>query len=425
MKPTIFTIVAKNYIGLAQVLEQSVLANHPAVDFLIFVADELPIALEGLPTNVLEAKKCLSFDEQKWYELAFKYNLVEFCTAIKPFCFQYLFAQKQVAKAIYLDPDVYVYNSLDVILDKLDQVPIILTPHITNIQTQFNGDYPDYLFLLNGTFNLGFLALKKSAAADKLINWWGSRLLDQCFFDNDRGMATDQKWMNLVPALFTSVDYHVLQEKGMNVAPWNYFERKISNQEGRLMVTNREDKNDAKATPLVFVHFSGYDYKSFSNHQIAHKKEDFATYADLAIVFEQYANALKSGYFDKYFSLPYSYNQFANGKQILSIQRRFYRRQLEEGIFYDNPFSTEKNSFYDKLESKKLIDHAILSADKVTNKSIQSFDKKITVVNWAFKTIKRFIGIRRYSIFIRFLKRYAKEENQVFLLDKEMGKKLQ
>jgi hypothetical protein len=425
MKPIIFTIVAKNYIGLAQVLEESVRANHPDAAFFIFVADELGNVSDFLPTNVLCAKDLLSIENDQWEELAFKYNLVEFCTAIKPFCFTYFFAKPDVSKVIYLDPDVFVFNSLEKIIEKLDQYSIVLTPHITNIQTHFKGDYPDYLFLLNGTFNLGFLALKKSETTNKLLSWWQNRLQDQCFFDNDRGMATDQKWMNLIPALFTSADYYVLQDKGMNVAPWNYFERKVIEQNGKLFIANRENENDTNATPLVFVHFSGYDYKSFSNHQIAHKKEDFGTYTDFEIVFEQYANALKAGNFDKYFALPYSYNQFENGKQILSIHRRLFRRMREENRVYKKPFAIDSGSFYEALKNKRLIDHAVVSADKITNKSIQSFDTKISIVNFFFKLIKKTIGIRRYSILVRFLKRFAKEENQVFLLDSEIGKKLQ
>ena len=36
---TVFTICAKNYIGLAQTLEKSVLKYNPEIDFFIFVVD--------------------------------------------------------------------------------------------------------------------------------------------------------------------------------------------------------------------------------------------------------------------------------------------------------------------------------------------------------------------------------------------------
>jgi hypothetical protein len=122
----IFTIVAKNYIGLAQVLGQSI-RKHSNVDFFIFVADEWDennASHLALPANVLFAKKCLNVDDMQWNELAFKYNLVEFCTSIKPKCFQYLFHQKGYRHVVFSDPDVFFFNSPDEIFTQLDSCSI-------------------------------------------------------------------------------------------------------------------------------------------------------------------------------------------------------------------------------------------------------------------------------------------------------------
>ena len=95
----IFTIVAKNYIGLAQVLERSVVANSTS-DFYIIVADEFDKGQAeryDLPGNILIAKNKLGIDNDLWEEMAFKYSLVEFCTAIKPACFQYFFLSQWIS----------------------------------------------------------------------------------------------------------------------------------------------------------------------------------------------------------------------------------------------------------------------------------------------------------------------------------------
>lgn len=85
MKNVAFTIVAKNYIGLAKVLENSIKKNNPNVDFLILVADDiLPEQEVMIPINVVECRKTLSYSHEEWIEMAFKYSLTEFCTAIKP-----------------------------------------------------------------------------------------------------------------------------------------------------------------------------------------------------------------------------------------------------------------------------------------------------------------------------------------------------
>lgn len=421
-KNVVFTIVARNYIGLAQVLEKSVKANSES-DFYIFVADEFAgDELKSFPANVLIARNRIGIQDAVWEEMAFKYNLVEFCTAIKPACFQTLFKQGY-EKVIYLDPDIYVFGSMNPVFSKLDDVSIILTPHIVSAHTPFEGDYPDYLFLVNGTFNLGFLAVKKSEAASEMLHWWNHRLKDECFFDNERGMATDQKWMNMLPSFFTSEELHISHDPGYNVAPWNYHERKLFLENEKIMVCDRIKDNQQLKTPLQFVHFSGYDYRSFVNDNITHKKEDLKGFDDLKLVFEKYAVALKDSNLFKFYHFSYTYGFFKNGKVINHLQRRIYRRLLSEGCAPGNPFDVMTGTFYAQLLQQRLVDHSSTTSDKITNKTIKGFNKKLQLVNAFFRLLKFVIGIRRYSILIRFLRRYFREENQAFLYDKSFDSK--
>ncbi len=420
----VFTIVAKNYIGLAEVLGQSV-KNHSNADFFIVVADEFlpndPIKNQ-LNQNILIAKDILKIPDSLWNEMSFKYNLVEFCTSIKASCFQYFFNEKKYDKVIFTDPDVYFFNSLNLVFSELEHHSILLTPHILELQEDFKGDYPDYLFLVNGTFNLGFLGLSAGESTQRFLKWWHNRLVQYCFFDNEKGMATDQKWINMIPSFFSPQEMKISFNKGMNVAPWNFHERKIIDIDDVISVTERE--NNINTSPLLFVHFSGFDYKSILEGRADHKNEKSSSFPDYDIVFEKYAEALKNNSFTKYIGLQYSYNYFKNGIQILSIHRRIYRRLLQEGKLNLNPFETNKGSYFEQLRMKKLLDHSIILADKITNKNIKGFDKKMGYVNVFFTIIKSLIGIKRYSILVRFFRRYFSEENQVFLYDKELGKKI-
>ena len=420
----IFTIIAKNYIGLAQVLEASVRKISDA-EFFVFVADEPDEKLsKELPINILIAKNELSIENNLWQQLSFKYNLVEFCTAIKPSCFDYLFTKQNYEKVLYLDPDVFVFSSLNTVFDQLNDADILVTPHILNLQTNFKGNYQDHLFLLNGTFNLGFLGLRKSGTTVAFIEWWHNRLLNFCFFDKEQGTATDQKWMNLLPSFFTSHQLQITHHRGMNVAPWNFHERKVIMQNDDYFVQDR-DNETAQIEPLIFVHFSGYDYSQIGTGQVVHKTTEMNAYTDYDVIFNAYQEALVKSSFTSYAGLPYSYNTFKNGNTIISLHRRMYRRLLEEGTAYKHPFSTEANSYYHLLSSKGLVTKSTESADKLTNKSIKNFSTKLGYVHLFFTFIKKIIGINRYSILIRFLRRYFAEENQVFLVDKNAGKKLQ
>ena len=59
MRECAFTIVAKNYIGLAQILGQSLLQHQPETDFRIYVADEFAEIPATLPSNAIIAKNVL------------------------------------------------------------------------------------------------------------------------------------------------------------------------------------------------------------------------------------------------------------------------------------------------------------------------------------------------------------------------------
>ena len=102
-KNVVFTIVAKNYIGLAQILEESLKEKNPDTDFFIIVADEFSddFDIEKLPSNILIARKELNISVQQWTDMSFKYDLTEFCTSIKPASFSYFIEKTKYKKIIF------------------------------------------------------------------------------------------------------------------------------------------------------------------------------------------------------------------------------------------------------------------------------------------------------------------------------------
>ena len=222
-KRSAFTIVAKNYIGLAKVLETSIRKHNSDIDFYIFVADELPSSFgEKMPDNVIESKNVLSYSDKEWVDMTFKYTLTEFCTAIKPSCFQYLFECKDYEKAIYLDPDIYVFDSLTNIYETIDKYSILVTPHIV---FPIVDDNSDRVFLQSGPYNLGFLGLRNSEVSKNMLVWWRKKLLENCYDDVLDYTFTDQKWMLMIHSYFPQTEICVCRNIGLNVAPWNFKER--------------------------------------------------------------------------------------------------------------------------------------------------------------------------------------------------------
>lgn len=422
MKNVVFTICAKNYIGLAQVLEQSLLRFHQDLDFYIFVADEYLPSDELNYENLILAKNVLNFSPEKWNELSFKYDLTEFCTCIKPECFNYLFSQKSYEKIIYLDPDILVCNSLEYIFEQLTLYSIVLTPHLTHIEPSLNGLMQDNAMLNTGIFNLGFIGLRRGEISSSMLTWWNKKLIDYCFIDYSEGYYTDQKWMNFLPAYFNSQDLLISFHLGMNLAPWNFGERKLVIHEDKFYVQSRVHKS--QLFPLLFVHFSGFDYKSIISGTIYHTTiKSLKVYEDLLPLFNEYEKLLLESNFIKYRKLNYTYNFFDGQIPISYIHRRLYRRLLQDNINMIYPFNTGHGSFFELLKKNKMISLETLLVDKRNRFNTPNLGRRLRCINTLSKIIYRIIGYNRYFMIIKLLKSYSRVENQVHLIDQTYSQK--
>lgn len=419
MKQCAFTICAKNYIGLAQVLERSFRACNPGRDFYIFVADLPDRHTPALEPNVWIARDKLGLDGREWTELSFKYDLTEFCTAIKPLCFEYLFDAEGYGSATYLDPDIYCFSSFDPVYARLESHSIVLSPHILTIEERYGGDLWENLFLWAGSYNLGFLALRNSGPARKLLRWWAGVLRDECFVDNRRFTATDQKWMVFAPMFFDASELHIDRDMGIDAAPWNFYEREFFEREGRVWVRNRIDPA-VEPTPLMFVHYSNYKYSELLRGVVKHynlKRE----YADLPLVFDPYVAALRQGRMADFLPLEYSYNTFDDGTTISPLNRRIYRRLLVEGEAPDNPFATVRGGFYDTLRKRKLLTrrNAVTTTVRGADAAPGGATRLLRVFDLGCQLLKGLMGVDRYERFIRFASSRLAPENQTCLYDRK------
>lgn len=417
MKNCAFTIVAKNYVGLAQILEFSIRQYYNDMSFYIIIADEVSADLrKELPLNVLIAKECLGIDNSIWNDMSFKYDLTEFCTSIKPASFLYLFKEYDFEKVIYLDPDIYFYNSIGRIFEMLDFHSILLTPHITKIPEKGLCDSPENTWLFCGIYNLGFCGLRRSLSADEMLRWWQSRLVNECYVDSYGFLFTDQKWMDFLPSFFSSDDLHISHDLGMNMAPWNFYEREVFEESGSLYVRARF--GGSEKYPLLFVHYSGYDYTALKRGEVVQKNiSNLKKYSDINILTTIYAKSIKeqSKVFEHFISQEYSYNSFNNGDLISSIHRRLYRGILDKGENFANPFDS-RGKFYMLLNDRKML--SVMSGfDKITKHNIVGIRSKLKKINLLTKIAFKLLGVKRYFMIIRLLRPYSRFESQIHLLN--------
>ncbi|WP_207460657.1 hypothetical protein [Azospirillum sp. SYSU D00513] len=309
-----FTIAARNYAAYVRSLYQSLRAAYHNVNFIWFIADDWGHGINenSEPFPVVHPS---ALDLPEFEAFKFRYNVIEFATAIKPYAFAKLFRNQAYRNAVYLDPDIYVLRRLNHVHDALRDHFMVLTPHIT--QSLDDGMLPDDQAIMRaGVFNLGFLALSRGADADAFLKWWCEKLRYHCVYDEPQsGVFTDQKWIDLAPCFFNNIK--ILRHPGYNLAYWNLLHRPVANTPKGLTAAGR---------PVHFVHFSGINPSvsgSFSKHQNRFTYEDLG---DLQALADAYVAAVRASGHEQCRTIPYGFDRFANGTRIPHEVRRCYRK---------------------------------------------------------------------------------------------------
>lgn len=323
-KRAICTIASLNYFAQVKNLSRSIKKYHEDLDVFILIVDKMSGNVEKEITSHNDRYNVVYLEElqiDNLEELAFKYDIMEFNTALKPIFMKYLFTKRNYKSVIYIDPDIQLFNKLDFALDKMEHYSIILTPHILNDMD--GGPCVLNEYLKHGIFNLGFIALNNDCNSEKLLDWWMEKLVDYCYYDMDNGMAWDQKWMDFIPVLSDSV--YILKHPGYNAAFWNLHERDISKAGDEFYITP-----DSK---LVFYHFSHYRFDK-PEYLAYFDEENIITFEGYpAIVRELYdiyfANIMEMGY-DYFSKIKYGFNYFNNGEPILNSYRKQYAKIKEK-----------------------------------------------------------------------------------------------
>jgi hypothetical protein len=403
----VFTIVAKNYLAHANTLGDSLKASNPDLSFHVILADESEgiLDLSAQRYSTLEAR---SIGIDGYLDMAFKYDLVEFATAIKPFVFEYLFDHFHYERLIYLDPDILVYSGVTPILDALDESFMVLTPHLTKLSHSDKGAISEETILFVGTFNLGFVAFRDGDPARSVVSWWRDRLRSKGYADRMDALHVDQKWMDLVPAFFDE-GVCISRHPGLNVSHWNMHERELSLGPDGYRLDGR---------PLVFFHFSGFDPRFPGAITGPHKQsvitlEQKPEYREL---FADYAKRLTANVSDAA-GAPYTYGAFADGVRIFSFHRRLYRKLTENGYKFADPFATTVGSFYEILRGNRLLIDGGHPGGEFNQRNLANAPRKLRMLKRGLLMLKKLIGIRNYHLLMRTMTVLARPEEQAFLLE--------
>jgi len=334
----IFTIVSNNYLHYANTLFESVKQHCPEADLVLGLCDEkqedtfCPDADDIIELKNLEVTGLGHF--------VYQYTILELNTAIKPYVIEMLM-NRGYEKVIYLDPDIKIFDTLSPMLSLLDKFNVLLTPHLTDVLD--DGKLPNELGILQaGSYNLGYIGLKTNDETRKLVKWWQSKLFKECVVDISRGLFVDQKWMDMVPSIFSGV--YINRDEGWNVAYWNLNHRDIIKLDtGQFEVNGR---------PLMFFHYSGYSIEAstLSKHQNRFDKNSKGP--ALVELCDIYNECLTNNGIGKFKHIPYKYNQFSDGVRVPETARKLIRENAD--LKKINFFNKETvNQIHDYLNTSK------------------------------------------------------------------------
>lgn len=329
----IFTSICANYLHKARTLAQSVKENIPdALFFVCMTEREITQAMESPYFDEVVLSKDMW--EGNFNRFIYKHSIVEASTSVKARFFQYLMDRfPEENEFIYLDPDCYVYSDFIELRNLLKTKPAALCPHLLqpgNIDMELSST-------AHGVYNLGFLAVNHSEEARRLIDWWADRLYLFCYDDIQRGIFTDQKWIDLVPCFF---NVEILKHRGYDFAPWSLLDCEMKNEDGKVTV-----KGDA----LRFIHFSGYGataQKCMKDWlpEGPHPFRDL--YAEYSVLHEKNNS-------DNVSKTSWTYGRYYTGEAIDDSIRARYRNDYEVMFSIENPFELSNKEMRSKLTRQK------------------------------------------------------------------------
>lgn len=148
-------------------------------------------------------------------------------------------SSKRYDWVVYLDADMRFFKPPGDAFDEMGDGDVGIVPH----------RFPSKLASLEqyGKYNVAWVMFRNSPTGRDCAEWWSERCIEWCFDRPSEGRYADQGYLDAFPARFPSTV--VLQNSGLNVAPWNLGRHEISSSQNGLLVDGDFQ--------LVFFHFHG------------------------------------------------------------------------------------------------------------------------------------------------------------------------
>lgn len=312
----VVTIAARNYLPFVRLLAESFTAHNPGGRFTALIVDVRPEEAAEISGLDVATPADLPLDQVEFRRLALMYDVTELATALKPWALEMLLL-RGATTAVYLDPDIQVFDSLAEIEELSGRCGIVLTPHAAQPIPR-DGLRPTEADIMgSGIYNLGFIAVGPGNVP--MLHWWQERLRRDALSAPERMLFTDQRWIDLVPGIWECT---FLRDPGYNVAYWNLDHRAVERRDGVLY---------AGGSRLRFFHFSGYRPETpwiLSKYVVDRPRVLLSEHPVVAELCADYGRRAVEAGMTGTAATPYGFNMLSDGTRIGRTMRSVYREAV-------------------------------------------------------------------------------------------------
>ena len=242
---------------------------------------------------------------------------IEIYFTLTPFFIDYIFRSMPDNDClIYLDADLYFFEKPNFELFS-SHSSIFIIPHILNLKHRFK-------FFKFGIFNVGCIGFKKDSTSNSAILWWRDSCLNWCYDRVEKDRFADQKYLDFFPILFEGVN--ILQNPGLNVAPWNLKYSNIKFEQGSFWVD--------VSHKLIFYHFHGLKIFKFFYLSNLYLYSKTLLSKDIRYLYSNYIETMRQIEYNFAEYLPNRVYQFSRQKGKFKLFNNFLLNLITFNALY-------------------------------------------------------------------------------------------
>jgi hypothetical protein len=240
------TYFDKGFLLKGLALHSSLIRENPGAKLWILAFDKYTEAI--LKKNKLKGVTVISladFEDKELLEVKKTRSPVEYYWTCTPSWILYVMNRNRDANLVtYLDADLYFFSNPDIATAEIGEKSLLIVEH--RFPKGKEG------MAINGKFNVAFNVFKNNQIGKRCLEIWRAQCLEWCYSKPEGGKLGDQTYLDEWPELY-SEDLVVSKNVGVDAAPWNISQYKVTNRDGKVFINDNE---------LICYHFHQFQILS-------------------------------------------------------------------------------------------------------------------------------------------------------------------